>query len=203
VSRTEFDGKRTVLADRYDGRRLELAQRRGGQGATAVSGSPTRATASTSDYEGDASPSEIGANNVYRIDPRNGRVSHRSDRTSCQPNGLAFSPDESLAVHRRHRLTHKADGPHMCAASRCRPTAARYRVARSSPLPGGVFDGFRVDVHGNLWLSAGDGVHCNASDGFAAGQDTDSRNGGQRVLRRPETQSLVHLRHYVPVFGVS
>jgi gluconolactonase len=36
--------------------------------------------------------------------------------------------------------------------------------------PVGLYDGFRVDVHGNLWLSAGDGVHCNASDGALLGK---------------------------------
>jgi gluconolactonase len=27
-----------------------------------------------------------------------------------------------------------------------------------------------VDVHGNLWLSAGDGVHCHAPDGTLLGK---------------------------------
>src|SRR4029077_12748040 len=39
-----------------------------------------------------------------------------------------------------------------------------------APCPVGLYDGFRVDVHGNLWLSAGDGVHCNASDGSLLGK---------------------------------
>ena len=33
-----------------------------------------------------------------------------------------------------------------------------------------VHDGFRVDAQGNLWLSAGDGVHCLASDGSLLGK---------------------------------
>ena len=36
--------------------------------------------------------------------------------------------------------------------------------------PVGLYDGFRLDVHGNLWLSAGDGVHCHASDGSLLGK---------------------------------
>jgi gluconolactonase len=36
--------------------------------------------------------------------------------------------------------------------------------------PVGLYDGFRVDVHGNLWLSAGDGVHCHSSDGTLLGK---------------------------------
>ena len=34
----------------------------------------------------------------------------------------------------------------------------------------GLYDGLRVDRHGNLWLSAGDGVHCHASDGTLLGK---------------------------------
>ena len=34
----------------------------------------------------------------------------------------------------------------------------------------GLYDGLRVDVHGNLWLSAGDGVHCHAPDGALLGK---------------------------------
>jgi gluconolactonase len=36
--------------------------------------------------------------------------------------------------------------------------------------PVGLYDGLRVDVHGNLWLSAGDGVHCHAPDGDLLGK---------------------------------
>ena len=34
----------------------------------------------------------------------------------------------------------------------------------------GVFDGFRVDRAGNLWASAGDGVHVFAPDGVLLGK---------------------------------
>ncbi len=34
----------------------------------------------------------------------------------------------------------------------------------------GLPDGFRVDVAGNVWTSAGDGVHCFASDGTLLGK---------------------------------
>jgi len=33
-----------------------------------------------------------------------------------------------------------------------------------------VFDGFRFDQAGNLWTSAGDGVHCFAPDGCLLGK---------------------------------
>ena len=34
----------------------------------------------------------------------------------------------------------------------------------------GVFDGFRVDLSGNIWASAGDGVHCYSPDGVLIGK---------------------------------
>ena len=34
----------------------------------------------------------------------------------------------------------------------------------------GMFDGFRCDRDGNVWTSAGDGVHCYAPDGLLIGK---------------------------------
>ncbi|MEL6103724.1 MAG: SMP-30/gluconolactonase/LRE family protein, partial [Pseudomonadota bacterium] len=34
----------------------------------------------------------------------------------------------------------------------------------------GLFDGFRVDIHGNIWTSAGDGVHCYTPEGQLIGK---------------------------------
>ena len=34
----------------------------------------------------------------------------------------------------------------------------------------GLFDGFRLDRNGNIWTSAGDGVHCYAPDGTLLGK---------------------------------
>jgi gluconolactonase len=169
VSRTEFDGTRTVLADRYDGKRFNSPN----DVVVKSDGSIWFTDPSygiDSDYEGDAALSEIGSRNVYRIDPRGGHVTIvASDFT--QPNGLAFSPDESLLYIADTGLTHLVDGPRH---------VRRFTVsADGSSISGGevfavcsvnVHDGFRLDVQGNLWLSAGDGVHCRASDGTLLGK---------------------------------
>ena len=87
-----------------------------------------------------------------------------------QPNGLAFSPDESLLYVVDTGATHQVDGPHH---------VRRFHVWENGTLTGGdvfatcpvgLYDGLRVDVQGNLWLSAGDGVHCHAPDGTLLGK---------------------------------
>jgi len=169
VSRTEFDGKRTVLADRHDGKRFNSPN----DVVIKSDGSIWFTDPSygiDSDYEGDAARSEIGACHVYRIDPASGRVTVVAS-DFVQPNGLAFSPDESLLYVVDTRLTHMADGPHH--VRRFKVSANGSKLAGGEVLatcPVGLYDGFRVDVHGNLWLSAGDGVHCNSSDGSLLGK---------------------------------
>src|SRR5437868_2728838 len=68
VTRTEHDGRRTVLADRYEGKRFNSPN----DVVVKSDGSIWFSDPSygiDSEYEGDASPSEIGACNVYRLDP--------------------------------------------------------------------------------------------------------------------------------------
>jgi gluconolactonase len=179
ISRIGFDGRREVLADRFEGKRFNSPN----DVVVKSDGSIWFSDPSygiDSDYEGDAAESEIGARNVYRLDPDSGRVSILAG-DFVQPNGLAFSPDESLLYIVDTGLTHKADGPHH---------VRRFNVARDglslaggevfATCPAGLYDGLRVDAKGNLWLSAGDGVHCHASDGTLLGK-----------IRVPETVANV------------
>ncbi len=87
-----------------------------------------------------------------------------------QPNGLAFSPDESLLYIADTGVTHVKGGPHHVRKFRvdAKGTLTGGEVFATCPV--GLYDGFRVDVHGNLWLSAGDGVHCHAGDGALLGK---------------------------------
>ena len=169
ISRTEFDGRCVVLAQLFEGKRFNSPN----DVVVKSDGSIWFSDPSygiDSDYEGDAGTAEIGASHVYRIDPRSGRVSVVAS-DFVQPNGLAFSPDESLLYIADTGLTHQADGPHH---------VRRFEVAADgasisggdvfATCPNGLYDGFRVDVHGNLWLSAADGVHCHASDGTLLGK---------------------------------
>jgi gluconolactonase len=168
VSRTEHDGTRTVLASHFEGKRFNSPN----DVVVKSDGSVWFSDPSygiDSDYEGDAAPSEIGAQRVYRVDAASGAISVVAS-DFVQPNGLAFSPDESLLYIVDTGATHVVDGPHH---------VRRFRVAANGTLSGGevfatcpvgLYDGLRADVHGNLWLSAGDGVHCHAPDGDLLGK---------------------------------
>ena len=168
VSRTEHDGSRTVLASHIEGKRFNSPN----DVVVKSDGSVWFTDPSygiDSDYEGDAAPNEIGAQRVYRIDPASGAVTVVAS-DFVQPNGLAFSPDESLLYIVDTGATHQVDGPHH---------VRRFRVSTDGTLAGGevfatcpvgLYDGLRVDVHGNVWLSAGDGVHCHAADGDLLGK---------------------------------
>jgi gluconolactonase len=169
VSRTGFDGRREVLVDGYDGKRLNSPN----DVVVKSDGSIWFTDPSygiDSDYEGDAAASEIGARNVYRLDPLTGHLAIVAD-DFVQPNGLAFSPDESLLYIVDTGLTHKVDGPHHVRCFKVGADGASLSGGAVFAICGaGLYDGLRVDVHGNLWLSAGDGVHCHASDGTLLGK---------------------------------
>jgi len=166
VTRTEHDGSITVLADRYEGRRLNSPN----DVVVKSDGSiwfsdPTYGI--DSDYEGRQSESEIGASNVYRIDGDTGRLSLVvSDRV--KPNGLAFSPDETRLYVADTGATHVSGLP----ATIWSYSVEGQTVGRSAlfaTCPDGLFDGFRCDIHGNIWTSAGRSVFCYAPDGTHLG----------------------------------
>lgn len=168
ISRTEHDGSRRVLATHFEGKRFNspndvIVKSDGSIWFTDPS------YGIDSDYEGDASPNEQGAQRVYRIDAASGALSVVAN-DFVQPNGLAFSPDESLLYIVDTGATHVKDGPHHVRRFRVGTNGALSGGEVFATCPIGLYDGLRVDVHGNLWLSAGDGVHCHAPDGTLLGK---------------------------------
>lgn len=169
VSRIEHDGSRTVLASHVNGKRLnspnDVVVKSDG---TIWFSDPTYGI--DSDYEGDAAPSETGASHVYRLDPESGSISAVT-HDFVKPNGLAFSPDERLLYIADTGATHVANGPRHI---RVLDVAADGRSLGASRLfatcETGLFDGFRCDTQGNVWTSAGDGVHCYTPKGQLIGK---------------------------------
>jgi gluconolactonase len=117
-----------------------------------------------------AAESEIGACHVYRIDPASGAVELVAD-DFVKPNGLAFSPDESMLYIADTGASHADDGPRhirrFAVASDGRRLGAGSLFAECTR---GLFDGFRLDTEGRIWTSAGDGVHVYDPDGSLIGK---------------------------------
>ena len=150
VTRTEYDGSITVLADSFGGKKLnspnDVVVAR--DGAIWFTDPPFGILGF---YEGHKAEQEVTPA-VYRLDP-SGRLDMMTDEVPG-PNGLAFSPDEKLLY---------------VVASRDEPnrTLRAYDVIDGKRLgkgrvfidaAGGTPDGFRVDVEGNLWCGWGMGT---------------------------------------------
>jgi gluconolactonase len=168
VTRTEHDGSITVIADRFEGKRLNSPN----DVVVASDGSvwftdPTYGI--DSDYEGYRVESEIGASNVYRVDPMTGACAVAAD-DFVRPNGLAFSPDERRLYVSDTGMTHVPDGPRHIRAFDVGPGGALSGGEIFATCTEGMFDGFRFDEEGRLWVGAGDGVHCYDGDGTLLGK---------------------------------
>ena len=169
VTRTEHDGRITVLADRWQGKRLNSPN----DVVVRSDGSVWFTDPSygiLSDYEGERAESEIGACHVYRIDPLTTAVSQVAD-DFVKPNGLAFSPDESTLYVADTGASHAADGPRHIRQLKVSADGRRLGAsALFADCTNGLFDGFRLDRQGRLWCSAGDGVHAYAPTGALLGK---------------------------------
>jgi gluconolactonase len=168
VSRTEPDGSITVIADRHNGKRLNspndvVVKSDGSVWFT----DPTYGI--MSDYEGERAEPEQDGCYVYRVDPASGAVEVVAD-DFVKPNGLAFAPDESILYIADSGFSHDPNAPHHIRAF----DVADGRKLRNgrvfATISPGLPDGFRVDVHGNIWTSAQNGVHCLAPGGTPLGR---------------------------------
>lgn len=168
VTRTEYDGTITILADRFNGKRLNSPN------DVVVKSDDTIWFTDPdygilSDYTGNKAKSELGVNHVFRLDPRN-NVLTAATADMVKPNGLAFSPDETILYVADTSISHDPQGNHHILAW---DVIDGKRLANSrvfAVVTPGVSDGFRVDIEGNIWTSAGDGVHCYAPDGVLIGK---------------------------------
>jgi gluconolactonase len=175
IIRRLADGTVEVIADNYQGKRLNSPNDlvMSSDGAIWFTDPPYGIL---SDVEGYKSDSELGANYVFRIDPDTGDLAIVADDFD-KPNGLAFSPDETIlyiadsgAIMGASEPGFNADAPHHIRAFDVvdgrRLTNSRLFV----DIEPGVPDGLRVDMAGFVWTSAADGVHCYSPGGDLYGK---------------------------------
>ncbi|WP_416424280.1 SMP-30/gluconolactonase/LRE family protein [Pseudomonas sp. App30] len=168
VTRTEPDGSITVLADAFNGKRLNspndvVVHRDGGVWFT----DPTYGI--LSDYEGYQAEPEQAGRNVYRIDPHSGEVVCVAD-DFVQPNGLAFAPDGKTLYIADSARTHDPAAPHHIRAMEVVDGRWLGKSRVLAQIEPGIPDGLRVDVQGNIWTSAGDGIQCFDAQGTLLGK---------------------------------
>src|SRR5436305_1113333 len=150
ITRTEYDGGITVLADKFDGKPLN---------------SPNDIVVKSDDsvwfsdppfgilgnYEGHVATPELPTN-VYRLD-KSGQLTVATAEVN-RPNGIAFSPDESKLY-----VVEAAANPRVIVVFDVTDNGTK--LANKRPFitaePGGTPDGYRVDVDGNLWCGWGMG----------------------------------------------
>ncbi len=133
VTRTEYDGTVTVLADAYEGKRLnspnDVVVKSDG---TVWFTDPTYGISAA--YEGGKAESEIGSCNVYCFDPRDNALRVVADDFR-RPNGLAFSPDETLLYIADFGFWPNPEWPHHIRAFEVADGKLRKSVIRRGRIP--------------------------------------------------------------------
>ena len=169
VTRTEYDGRISVVLDRFDGKRLnspnDVVVK--SDGSIWFTDPPFGILGN---YEGERAEPELRPC-VYRVDGKSGEARVVADDIAG-PNGLCFSPDEKrlYVVASRatpSRLIHVYD----VADDGTRLAGGRVFASAEAGTP----DGFRCDVAGNLWCGWGmtaelNGVVVFAPDGTLIGR---------------------------------
>jgi gluconolactonase len=168
ISRTEPDGRKIALIDRYQGKRLnspnDLVVKSDG---TIWFTDPPYGI--LSDYEGYKAESELGDCYVFRFDPASGELFIVTDEV-VEPNGLAFSPDEKiLYIADTSSAFNPRPNHHIMAFEVVDGRELRNGRGFAAISPG-MADGFRVDVEGNIFTSSEDSVQVYAGNGTLLGK---------------------------------
>lgn len=168
VVRTEHDGSQKVIADSHDGKRLNSPN----DVIVHSDGSiwfsdPTYGI--LSDLEGSCADPEQEGNFVYRVAP-DGQGIRLVATDFVQPNGLAFSKDESRLYVAESGSSHDASVPSVLKVYDVVPGGELAHVRDFAEIDSGLPDGLRVDQHDNVWCSANDGVHVFAPTGDLIGK---------------------------------
>jgi gluconolactonase len=152
VTRTEYDGAITVIAERFDGKPLnspnDIVCK--SDGSIWFTDPPFGILGY---YEGHVAQPELPTN-VYRWDPQSKQLAVMASDVN-RPNGLAFSPDESKLYIVEAGVTPRVIRAYDVTGGGTRLSGVRTLIAAEQ---NGTPDGLRVDVDGNLWIGWGMGA---------------------------------------------
>ncbi|KAL4876865.1 hypothetical protein BJY04DRAFT_199366 [Aspergillus karnatakaensis] len=138
-------------------------------------------------YEQDFTPEPELPTQVYRFDPATGDVRVVADGIG-QPNGIAFSPDESILYVSDTDASYGSTRP---------ATIYAYDIATYSSAPflvnrrvfafadTGIPDGVKVDTAGNVYSGCGDGVHVWSPAGVLLGKIFFNSTSANLAFGRP------------------
>jgi gluconolactonase len=194
VTRTEKDGKITVLADSFDGKRLNAPN-----DIVVKSDDSLWFTdplfGINGEWEGSRARPEQASTNVYRIAADGKLTAVITDLVN--PNGLALSPDEKKLYVVEWKGTPNrsiwaydvgADGISLSNKTKLIDAADQ-----------GALDGFKVDRDGNLWCGWGSNGALNAEPSDVGGRKVYQLKGRSEDLDgvmvfSPQGKALAHIR---------
>jgi gluconolactonase len=159
ITRTEYDGSITVIADHFEGKPLnspnDIVCK--SDGSIWFTDPPFGVLGF---YEGHMAKPELPTN-VYRWDPQTKLLALVAGDIN-RPNGLAFSPDESKLYIIEAGATPRVIRVYDVVDNGTRISGLRPLITAEA---NGTPDGMRIDVDGNLWC--GWGMGAEGLDGVA------------------------------------
>jgi gluconolactonase len=189
VVRQEHDGSLTTIADRFRGGRLTSPN-------DIVVKSDGSIWFTDPDYGflcpefGHGDKPEQDRNRVYRVSPETGEITSVCEDFD-KPNGIAFSPDESVLYVGDTGRTHGEFRAHQLMAFDVTPDGASLTNPRVfAVIEPWVPDGFRVDVEGNLFVTSGDGVQVFNPAGKMLGKILTPQTAGNCSFGMSDRQTL-------------
>lgn len=189
VVRLEHDGTISTIADSYNGGKLTSPN-------DVIVKSDGTIWFTDPDYGficpglGHSDKPEQDRNRVYRVVPETGQISAVCEDFD-KPNGLAFSPDESVLYVGDTGFTHGAFRPHSLTAFDVTGDGAELTNPRVfTEITPWVPDGFRTDIDGNLYVTAGDGVQIFNPQGELLGKIHTPETAGNLSFGMSDRQTL-------------
>ncbi|MEH1855178.1 MAG: SMP-30/gluconolactonase/LRE family protein [Nostoc sp.] len=168
IIRREHDNEWKVLIDRYDNKRLNSPNDLVVKSDNTIwfTDPPYGITEPNQGYGGEQ---EQPGSYVYRFDPATGEI-YPVVTDMVRPNGLAFSPDESLLYVSDTAAFNIPGGPHHIRVYKVVDGRWTKNGRVFAVIEPGQPDGLRVDEHGNVFTSSQDSVQIYAPDGTRLGK---------------------------------